>query len=96
MFNKVNEILRKILGWIATDGLLHILVTWIIMMVLGWVRPAWVIGVIAITVGVSKEVFDIFSAKRFDKEMLLHCLHDLACDCIGIVLGYLGLLINTL
>lgn len=96
MFSKVIEFFKKVLGWIATDGLLHILVSWILMMMIGWVRPVWVIGLIALTVGVSKEICDICNAKRLDKEMLLHCAHDLACDLIGITLGYLGLLINTL
>lgn len=67
--------------WIRTDGLLHILVSSLLMFALGWVRPLWIAVLIVLAVGVAKEVYDLVSGKG-EAEW-----HDLLCDVIGIILG---------
>lgn len=65
------------------DKLLHIVVSAIIMVVLGWFMPTWVAVLATLCVGIGKEVYDKVSGKGSFEWM------DLVCDCIGILIGVL-------
>lgn len=75
---------EKILNWVGTDGLLHIICSVIIVSVLNVLLPLWVAVLIAAISGVGKEfVWDKLLKKgTFEKK-------DLLCDLIGIIIGCL-------
>ena len=65
------------------DKLLHIVVSAIIMVVLGWFMHTWVAALATRCVGVGNEVYDKVSGKGCFELM------DLVCDCIGVLIGIL-------
>ena len=75
---------EKILNWVGTDGLLHIIWSVIIVSVLNVLLPLWAAVLITAIVGIGKEFIWDKWLKRgtFEKK-------DLLCDLIGIVIGCL-------
>lgn len=75
---------EKILNWVGTDGLLHIICSVIIVSVLNVLLPLWAAVLITAIVGIGKEfIWDKwFKRGTFEKK-------DLLCDLIGIVIGCL-------
>ncbi|WP_273372997.1 hypothetical protein [Alistipes megaguti] len=75
---------EKILNWVGTDGLLHIICSVIIVSVLNVLLPLWAAVLITAIVGIGKEFIWDKWLKRgtFEKK-------DLLCDLIGIVIGCL-------
>lgn len=75
---------EKILNWVGTDGLLHIICSVIIVSVLNVLLPLWAAVMITAIVGIGKEFIWDKWLKRgtFEKK-------DLLCDLIGIVIGCL-------
>lgn len=73
---------EKILNWVGTDGLLHIICSVIIVSVLNVLLPLWVAVMITAIVGIGKEFIWDKWLKRgtFEKK-------DLLCDLIGIIIG---------
>lgn len=78
------------LSLIRTDGLLHIAVSALLLVALGWLKPLWVACVIVAAVGVSKEIYDRFSGKGTAE------WHDLVCDAIGILIGCVCVWLNMI
>lgn len=76
------EKFKKMLKWIGHDGLLHILVSALIMVALGWVRPIWIALLLVVLVGLSKELYDATGKGTAS-------WHDIICDVVGIVIGML-------
>lgn len=79
--------MRKIYDWIRTDGVLHIAVSALLMIVLGWMKPICVPIILVVCIGVFKEAYDRISGRGTAE------WHDLICDAIGIALGivFIGL-----
>ena len=73
---------EKILNWVGTDGLLHIICSVIIVSVLNVLLPLWAAVLITAIVGIGKEfIWDKWLKKgTFEKK-------DLLCDLIGIIIG---------
>lgn len=73
---------EKVLNYLGTDGLLHILASVVIMNVLDLLLPLWVAIVATAVIGIGKElVWDKWLKKgTFDRK-------DLLCDAAGILLG---------
>ena len=72
-----------IINWIATDGLLHALVSALIFIVCFSFIEYWSI-ILTVLIGVSKEIYDILKKPDYTWEMVCH---DLVCDIGGIILG---------
>lgn len=68
---------------IASDKLLHIVVSATIMVVLGLILPTWVAALATLCIGIGKEIYDKVSGKGCCEWM------DLVCDCVGILIGVL-------
>ncbi len=85
---KFIEFLKRAKNWVRTDGLLHILVSAILCVFLGWIRPLWIIPIVVIAIGIAKEVYDRVSGKGMAE------WHDVFCDLIGVAVGMIALLIN--
>ena len=81
--------MKKILKWIATDGLLHFLVCYAMVLSL---TP--IIGFYALIpttiVAAAKEAYDFHYKKSNNKEQVMH---DLICDLAGIVAAYATMLV---
>ena len=75
---------EKILNWVGTDGLLHIIWSVIIVSVLNVLLPLWAAVLLTAIVGIGTEFIWAKWLKRgaFEKK-------DLLCDLIGIVIGCL-------
>lgn len=81
----------KIYRWLGTDGLLHVLCSTLIVVVAGMFLPIWASVVIAIAVGIAKEIVWDRMMGRGDASW-----HDLTCDIIGVALGVAVLLLDLL
>lgn len=90
IFAHMKDIIVKIKDWIRTDGLLHIFVSFGIMFILGWALNWYVSSVVALCIGVLKEIYDKITGNGCAE------LHDIICDCIGIVAGSLILLLYAI
>ena len=78
------EKLKNIIKWIATDGLLHFLVCYALMVALSPITGWWALLVTALA-ALSKEAWDYFVEKDNNKEQVIH---DLICDGAGIAAAY--------
>ena len=77
--------------WIATDGLLHILVCAVISLaVLNLTGIVWLAMMTGVIPALAKEYYDVFVEKDNN---LSQALHDLICDGIGLAFT---LIINIL
>ena len=86
---KILELIKGIYNWLNTDGLLHISFT---SMIITFSYPLirwWSVG-LAVLVGIAKEVYDIFVKKSNPKLSI----HDLICDCIGISITVILILVG--
>lgn len=74
----------KVIDWLGKDGVLHVFFSAVLCSALGWVLPAWAAAVLAMAVGVGKElVWDKWMGRgTFDKK-------DLVADALGVLLGAL-------
>lgn len=79
------------MNWVATDGLLHILVCAVISLaVLNLTDILWLSMVAGIIPAIAKEYYDVFVQKDNN---FSQALHDLICDGIGLAIT---LIINIL
>ena len=89
IMKKILEIIKSLYNWLNTDGLLHIS---FISMIITFSFPLikwWSVG-LAVLVGLAKEAYDIL-VKKSDQKL---SIHDLICDCIGIVMTVILLLVG--
>lgn len=82
--------MKKLFSWIASDGLLHILVSMVIVLCLQPVIGTCLSLLISMLIGISKEHYDMYIQKDNNKKQ---SLHDFICNCIGIVLSLLVIFI---
>ena len=78
------EKLKNIIKWIGTDGLLHFLVCYAMMLALTPIIGWWALIPTAI-VAAAKEGYDYHIKKSNNKEQVVH---DLICDAAGIASAY--------
>lgn len=76
------EKLRSILKWIATDGLLHMLVCYAIMLALTPVVGVWWATAATFVAAVGKEAIDGMKGATAGAIM-----HDFICDAVGLLLA---------
>ena len=76
---KLFESLKKIKEWVATDGLLHFLVCYALMVALTPIIGWWAL-LVTILSALGKEGYDYFVEKDNNKEQVIH---DLICDVVG-------------
>lgn len=86
MKDKISKFFNTIKNWVRTDGLLHIVVSALICVMLGWINPIWIAPLVTLLIGIGKEIYDKVSKKGTAE------WHDLICDIIGIVIGMLCIL----
>ena len=86
---KILELIKSLYNWLNTDGLLHISFSSMIITFSFPLIRWWSIG-LAVLVGIAKEVYDIF-VKKSDPKL---SIHDLICDCIGIIMTVILLLVG--
>lgn len=77
------EKIKKILRWIAVDGLLHILSCYALMLTLQPMVDIWWAKGITATCAIGKEVVDALRGKNTWEQVR----HDLICDAIGILMS---------
>ena len=77
--------MKKIINWIATDGLLHALVSILITIVCFSFIGFWSI-IPTIVIGIGKEIYDMKKKPTYTWEMVWH---DIVCDFAGIIIGVL-------
>ena len=86
---KILELIKGLYNWLNTDGLLHISFTSMIITFSFPLIRWWSVG-LAILVGLAKEAYDILF-KKSDQKL---SIHDLICDCIGIVMTAILILVG--
>lgn len=87
----MKDIFNSIYKWVGTDGLLHFLVCYaMIISLLMAVNPILATG-LTLIVALAKEVVDYFVRKTNN---FMQVIHDLICDCLGIIAAhvYIGLI----
>ena len=86
---KILELIKGLYNWLNTDGLLHISFT---SMIITFSYPLirwWSVG-LSVLVGLAKEAYDIL-VKKSDSKL---SIHDLICDCIGISMTVILMLVG--
>ena len=79
--------MKKFFDWMGIDGLLHFLVSAMIVQTVCLVLKTPILAVvIAVIAGLSKEVWDVFVQKD---NTIKQSLHDVICNIIGITFGTL-------
>lgn len=86
----IKKALSPVTDWVRTDGLLHIAVSALIVIALGWIRPVWIAAAVALSIGICKEIYDRVSGEGVAE------WHDVLCDLLGIAVGLLFIFINSL
>lgn len=84
----MKELINKITKWVGTDGLLHFLVCYALMLTLSPILGmAWAV-LTTTNIAILKEVIDFCIQKDND---ILQVMHDLLCDVVGIVVAIVAL-----
>jgi hypothetical protein len=84
----MKELINKITKWVGTDGLLHFLVCYALMLTLSPILGmAWAV-LTTTNIAILKEVIDFCIQKDND---ISQVMHDLLCDVVGIVVAIVAL-----
>ena len=83
------EKLKNIIKWIGTDGLLHFLVCYAMVLSLTPIIGFYAL-IPTIIAALGKEGYDYHIRKSNNKEQVVH---DLICDAAGIVAAYATMLV---
>ena len=83
------EQIKILFKWIATDGLLHILVCYSMLLTLTPMIGIWLGLLTVMIILIIKEVYDYFIQKDNNREQIIH---DVICDIIGIITAIIILL----
>lgn len=79
--------LSKIAACACIDGLLHVIVSAIIVLVVQIFAPWWVAMLVAMLIGIAKELIWDFYHQKGQMQ-----IKDIICDIIGILIGCLAFL----
>ena len=78
--------LSKVAARAGVDGLLHVIISALIVLIMQIIAPWWAAVLVAIVAGVAKElIWDLW----FKKGQMQ--VKDLICDLAGIIIGCLGI-----
>lgn len=80
------EKIKEILSWVGVDGLLHLLVCWLVILVITPMNGIWAAVLAAVLLSLGKEAWDVLIQKDNDK---IQAVHDLICDAAGVLAGLL-------
>ena len=83
------EKIKRLLNWIAIDGLLHIQTCYALMLTLQPMVDIWWAKGITATCAIGKEVVDALRGKNTWEQ----ARHDLICDAVGIMAALITMLI---
>ena len=84
----MKNFINKITKWVGTDGLLHFLVCYALMLTLSPILGmAWAV-LTTTNIAILKEVIDFCIQKDND---ISQVMHDLLCDVVGIVMAIVAL-----
>ncbi len=72
---------------IGLDGMAHIIVCQNLVMWLSKFTPLWLVIIITIAIFILKEIYDKYCKKTE------FSIKDIICDCVGLVLGVLTLIL---
>ena len=75
--------MKKLINWIATDGLLHTLVSILIAIVCFSFMGFWSI-IPTVIIGIGKEIYDMKKKSTYTWEMVWD---DVICDICGLIIG---------
>ena len=79
--------MKRIIDWIAYDGLLHILVCAVVSLaMLNLTGILWLSMIAGIIPALAKEYYDVFVQKDNNPAQ---AFHDLICDGIGLAITYI-------
>ncbi len=70
----------KLAKWIRQDGLLHILVSALLVIAISILLPLWLSLVISFIFGIGKELWDKYHGG-------VPSWHDVICDVVGLAVG---------
>lgn len=76
--------ITKLLDYFGTDGLLHMLCSSVLVSVINWFAPLWLAALLALLIGVGKEIIYDKLMKRGTPQW-----KDLVADLVGIAIGCL-------
>lgn len=85
--NKISALASKLLSKIGIDGMAHIIVCQNLVMWLSTYTPLWSAIIITVVIFVLKEVYDKYCKKAE------FSIKDIICDCVGLALGVLTLIL---
>ena len=78
--------LSKVAARAGVDGLLHVIISALIVLIMQIIAPWWAAVLVAIVAGVAKElIWDLWQRKGQMQ------VKDLICDLAGIIIGCLGI-----
>lgn len=78
------ERLKKLIKLVATDGLLHILVCYAMMLALTPMIGMWLAMIASVIASAIKEAYDYYIQKDNNREQVIH---DAVCDVVGMALA---------
>lgn len=87
MINRIETLISKSLSKIGLDGMAHIIVCQNLVMWLSKFTPLWLAIIITIAIFILKEIYDKYCKKTE------FSIKDIICDCVGLALGVLTLIL---
>ena len=85
--NRIETLISKPLSMIGLDGMAHIIVCQNLVMWLSKFTPLWLVIIITIAIFILKEIYDKYCKKTE------FSIKDIICDCVGLALGVLTLIL---
>lgn len=85
--NRFETLISKSLSKIGLDGMAHIIVCQNLVMWLSKFTPLWLAIIITIAIFILKEIYDKYCKKTE------FSIKDIICDCVGLALGVLTLIL---
>ena len=83
------ERLKKLIKWVAIDGLLHILVCYSMLLTLTPMIGIWLGLLMVVMASAIKEAYDYYIQKDNNREQVIH---DAACDVLGMLSAIITML----
>ena len=84
------ERLKKLIKWVAIDGLLHILVCYAMMLALTPMIGGWLAMLLTVIASAVKEAYDYYIQKDNNREQVIH---DAICDVVGMLSAIITMLL---
>lgn len=85
--NRFETLASKLLSKIGLDGMAHIIVCQNLVMWLSKFTPLWLAIIITVVIFFLKEIYDKYCKKTE------FSIKDIICDCVGLALGVLTLIL---